>query len=140
MDANEMLEVFGGFDPTEHQKQASDRWGHTDAYRESAGRTSEYTKSDWERLRSEADEINQAFLALMRGGIPSESEQAMAEAQRHRDHISTWFYDCSPEIHAGLAEMYVADRRFTESIDKAGAGLAAYMSAAILANAARLPD
>jgi hypothetical protein len=29
--------------------------------------------------------------------------------------------------------MYVADRRFTENIDKAGEGLAAYMSEAISA-------
>jgi hypothetical protein len=33
--------------------------------------------------------------------------------------------------------MYVADHRFTENIDKTKAGLAAYMSEAIAANAER---
>ena len=59
----------------------------------------------------------------------------MAVAERHRAHISKWFYDCSPEIHRGLGQMYVADPRFTRNIDKAGPGLAQYMSAAIAANA-----
>ena len=134
MDAKEMLDGFGGFDPAEHQGEAHQRWGHTDAYRESARRTSEYTKSDWKRLGAEADEINQAFLELLGEGIPSDSDAAMAAAERHRDHISKWFYRCSPEIHVGLGEMYAADPRFTENIDKAMKGLAAYMSAAILAN------
>jgi MerR family transcriptional regulator, thiopeptide resistance regulator len=41
------------------------------------------------------------------------------------------------EMHRGLAEMCVADQRFTDTIDRYGAGLAAYLREAILANAAR---
>jgi hypothetical protein len=54
-------------------------------------------------------------------------------AERHRGHISKWFYQCSPEIHAGLGQMYVVDHRFTENIDKAKPGLAQYTSDAIAA-------
>jgi MerR family transcriptional regulator, thiopeptide resistance regulator len=28
----EMLEVFDGFDPSEHAAEAEERWGHTDAW------------------------------------------------------------------------------------------------------------
>ena len=53
--------------------------------------------------------------------------------ETHREHISRWFYDCSPEIHAGLGQMYIADQRFADNIDKSGEGLSAYLSAVIAA-------
>ena len=61
----------------------------------------------------------------------------MDVAERHRSHISKWFYACTSEIHAELGRMYVADPRFAERIDATAPGLAEYMSAAIGANAAR---
>lgn len=137
MNKEEMLEVFGDFDPTEYEAEARERWGDTDAYKESARRTARYTKQDWQRLGAEAAEINDTFIALMESGEPATSTEAMEAAERHRAHISKWFYECSLEIHQGLGQMYVADDRFTKNIDKAKEGLAAYMSEAIAANAAR---
>lgn len=137
MSTNEMLGVFGDFDPAEHEQEARERWGHTDAYKESARRTAEYTKEDWERLAAEAEEIYQAFMDLKEAAVPPDSEEAMDIAERHRAHIGDWFYECPPEIHVGLGEMYVQDSRFTEGIDKHGEGLAHYMSEAILANGVR---
>jgi len=138
MSTDQMLGVFGDFDPKQYEEEARERWGHTDAYRESALRTAEYTKDDWERLAAEADDIYRAFVDLQDRGIPPESTEAMEVAERHRAHIGDWFYECTPEIHVGLGEMYVQDPRFTENIDKHGEGLAAYMSEAILANGVRL--
>lgn len=138
MSADEMLGVFGDFDPAQHEEEARERWGHTDAYKESARRTSAYTKEDWERHAIESAAIYEAFVVLMDRGVAAESTEAMDLAERHRTLITDWFYDCTPEIHVGLGEMYVADPRFTESIDQHGDGLAAYMSDAILANGVRL--
>lgn len=135
MTNEEMLEVFGDFDPSQYEQEVEQRWGNTDAYRESARRTKSYTRADWQQIGREGAEINDAFLALMAAGVPADSPQARAAAERHRAHISKWFYDCSPEIHRGLGQMYLADPRFRENIDKAGTGLAAYMSAAIEAGA-----
>lgn len=137
MTNEEMLEVFGDFDPSEYEEEAKERWGDTDAYQESTRRVAGYTKDDWKAIQSEADAINQAFLKLMAAGTPADDAAAMDIAERHRAHISEWFYDCSKEMHAGLGRMYVADARFKENIDKAGEGLAEYMSAAIAANATR---
>ena len=137
MSSEEMLGVFGDFDPAEYEEEAKQRWGETDAYQQSARRTARYTKDDWAALGAEADEINRALLALMNAGTPADDPAAMDVAEQHRAHISRWFYDCPVEMHAGLGQMYAADSRFTENIDKAGEGLAEYMSAAIAANAAR---
>jgi len=137
MNKEDMLEVFGDFNPSEYEEEARERWGHTAAYKESQRRVARYTKDDWLAIGAEAAEINGAFLALRAAGAAADSPEAMAVAERHRAHLSKWFYECSHEMHAGLGRMYVEDRRFTENIDKAGEGLAAYMSEAIQANARR---
>ena len=137
MTNEEMLEVFGDFDPAQYEEETKERWGDTDAYRESARRVSRYTKDDWKAMQADADAINQDFLKLMAAGIPAGDPAAMDLAERHRLHITKWFYDCTKEIHAGLGQMYLADVRFKENIDKAGEGLAEFLSAAIAANAMR---
>jgi DNA-binding transcriptional MerR regulator len=134
MNNEEMLEVLDGYVPAEYEAEVRERWGETGAYQESVRRTATYTKQEWEQMGREADEINDAFLALMEAGAPADSAEAMALAERHRSHISKWFYECTPEMHTGLGSMYVADSRFTENIDKAGEGLARYLSDAIAAN------
>jgi DNA-binding transcriptional MerR regulator len=55
--------------------------------------------------------------------------------ERHREHISRRFYPCSPQMHRGLAEMYIADERFTRTYEREAEGLAAYFHDAIVANA-----
>ena len=137
MSSEEMLEVFGDFDPAQYEEEAKERWSESDAFKQSVQRTSGYTKDDWVTIGAENDAINQSFLALMAADTPADDPAAMDVAEQHRAHITKWYYDCSMEIHAGLGQMYVADVRFKENIDKAGEGLAEYMSAAIAANAAR---
>lgn len=138
MTAEDMLGVFGDFDPAEHQGEAEERWSGTAAYRESNRRVSGYTKEDWLQLNREAAAINRQLLDLMAKGVPADSVEAMDLAEEHRGHISKWFYQCTPDIHAGLGRMYVADLRFKENIDKTGEGLAQYLSKAIAADHERL--
>lgn len=133
----ERFEVFGDFDPEAHAAEVEERWGDSDAYRESARRTVSYTKADWERMKEESAEPVNALVAAMRAGSPADSPEAMGAAEAHRQHISRWFYDCTTEIHVGLAEMYVADPRFNATYEKIAPGLAQYLHDAILANAAR---
>ncbi len=133
LDNEEMLEVFGDFDPAEHESEIHQRWGETSARQESARRTASYTKQDWVQMGREADEVNAALGGLMEAVVPADSAQVMAVAEQHRAHISKWFYECTPEIHAGLGRMYIADQRFTENIDQTAPGLARYLSDAIAA-------
>jgi MerR family transcriptional regulator, thiopeptide resistance regulator len=133
----ERLEVFGDFDPHEHEAEVEERWGDTDAYRESARRTASYTKADWQRMKAEAAGPMNRLVAAMDAGSPADAAEAMDAADAHRQHISRWFYDCSYEVHVGLAEMYVADARFTATYEKVAPGLARYLHDAIKANAAR---
>jgi DNA-binding transcriptional MerR regulator len=127
--------MFNGFDPSEYEEEARERWGHTDAYRESARRTRSYGEDEWSEIRRESEQIVRELVLLMRAGQPADGDAARALAERHRQHISRWFYPCSPSMHRGLAEMYIADERFKGNYEREADGLAAYFHDAIVANA-----
>lgn len=129
--------LFDGFDPSLHAAEAKQRWGGTPAYAESSRRTRTYGAEQWAQIRGENDEIMAALAREQAASVPASSVTSMDLAQRHRLHIERWFYPCSSAIHCGLADMYEADSRFATNIDKHGAGLTPYLSAAIRANAAR---
>jgi len=133
----ERFEVFGDHDPAEHADEAKERWGETDAYKQSQQRTKSYGKEDWLAIRAESESITQRMAGAMAAGEPATGTAAMDVAEEHRRHIDRWFYDLGYPMHRGLAEMYLADPRFTANYENVAAGLAQYMHDAILANAAR---
>lgn len=133
----ERFEVFGDHDPDQYAAEVEERWGDTDAYRESMRRTRGYTRDDWARIKAEGQAAVDQLVAAMQAEKPADSPEAMDGAEAHRLQIDRNFYPVSYEMHVGLAEMYLADPRFTESYEKIAPGLAQYVHDAITANAAR---
>ncbi|GAA3595967.1 MerR family transcriptional regulator [Nonomuraea rosea] len=133
----ERLEVFGGFQPEDHDAEAERRWGSTDQYAQSRRRVATYTKADWLQLRAEGESIAADLVAAYKAGLPADGEHAMDLAERHRGHITRWFYTCTYEIHRCLGDMYPQDPRFTATYDELAPGLADYVRHAIHANARR---
>jgi DNA-binding transcriptional MerR regulator len=133
----ERFEVFGDFNPDDYTDEVEQRWGDTDAYRESARRTRGYTKADWQRFKAESEAITGRMASAMQAGLPATSTEAMDAAEAHRLQIDTWFYPCSRQMHAALGEMYVSDPRFTATYERIAPGLAQYVRDATVANAAR---
>jgi MerR family transcriptional regulator, thiopeptide resistance regulator len=135
---HEQLEVFGTDKVGgEWADEARERWGDTDAYRDSRRRTASYTKADWTRIKAEADSVLAGFAAALRAGLPASGAQATDLAERHRQHISQYFYECGYPVHRGLADMYLADPRFTQHYESVEPGLARYVHDAFHANADR---
>ncbi|MEI6405569.1 MAG: TipAS antibiotic-recognition domain-containing protein [Actinomycetes bacterium] len=121
-----------------HEKFASEAenlWGTTVAYEQSQQRLRHYTPEDIELSKKHAQEAVDLFLEAMRGDLPPDSELARQAAELHRSVITRWWYDCSYEMQANLAGMYVADSRFAENYNSQQQGLAQYIHDAILANA-----
>ncbi len=133
----DLKELFGDGFTDEYEQEAQQRWGETDAWKQSRSRTKRYTKADWEQVKQEADAVNAAFVAALRSGEPATSRLAMDAAEQHRLHIHDRFYDLDRTFHRGLADMYVADPRFTKTYEDLAPGLAAYVHDAIHANADR---
>ncbi len=104
----------------------------------SVRRASRYTAEDWARCKAESEQIYAAAAAAMTADTAAQDTAATAVAERHRLHIDRWFYPCSREMHARLADMYEADSRFAQTIDRYSQGLTGFLSAAIRANAAQL--
>ena len=132
----ERFEVFGDFNPEDYAAEVEERWGDTEGYKESQRRAASYTKADWQRINAEGQAAVDMVVAAMNGGKPADSQEAMDGAEAHRRQINDAFYDLSYEGHVGLAEMYLADARFTATYEKIAPGLAQYLHDAIKANAA----
>lgn len=134
----EQLEVFGTDQIEQHQQEAHERWGDTDAWKESQRRTAAYTKEDWVRIKAEAEANIERFAAALAAGEPADGAVARAIAEEHRQHLNTWFYACTPQMHRQIAAMFVADPRYTRTWDRYGEGFSQYVHDAIVANADRL--
>jgi DNA-binding transcriptional MerR regulator len=134
MQPEDFKKLFDGFDPTEHEAEARQRWGNTDAYKESARRTKQYGRAEWEGIKRESDAINARLRDLLIQGAAPSDPAVQAAVEDHRLHIARWYYPCSREMHHGLAEMYVADPRFTENLDKVAPGFARFLRDAIAAS------
>lgn len=135
MSNEDMKQLFDGFDPSAHETEVQARWGDTDAFEASTRRTRSYTKEDWHAIKAEATQIEEAFAEQLRQGARPTDRAVMDIAEQHRQHIDRWFYPCSPNRHAGLGDMYVADARFEAHYEEKAEGLARFIADAVRANA-----
>ena len=99
-----------------YAREAKQRWGHTEAWRESQARG-----KSAEQERTDADGLMDIFrrLGQYRDGSPAaaEAQALIAELQRY---ISSHYYNCTREILFGLGQMYAAGDEMNENIDRAG--------------------
>ncbi len=133
MGKKEMFEAFDMSVIENHKKKYAEetmqKYGHTDAYKESEKKTSGYTKEDWARIFEESGRIYKTIADNMdKGPADPEVQKAVAAWRRH---ITDSFYNCTPEIFRGLADLYEDDERFTANIDKIRPGLARFLSDAM---------
>ncbi len=129
--STDMSKIFDGFDPADHEAEAKERWGDTPAYKESRQRTQRYGEKEWAAIKAELSAIWSDGAAAMQAGHGPDGADGRAIAERHRQHIERWFYALTPDMHAGLADMWEADPRFAKNIDKHGEGLTQWVAAAV---------
>lgn len=126
---------FAGFDFSHnpYEKEARELWGDA-AVDEANARIAALSQSEREELAGRFKAIYEN-LAKVRH-LPADSAEAQAA-------IGEWYHflnqmgDYSLEAFKNLGEMYVADPRFTENIDKFGDGLAKFMREAMAVYAAK---
>lgn len=126
--------VMNAFDSSEFERyksEAKEKWGSTEAYQEHAERTKNYSKQKWNDLAGEMEHIMAEFSLHMKEGKTPDSADVQNLVKMLQDHITKNYYFCTNEILAGLGQMYVADERFRNNIDKHTDGTAAFVSKAI---------
>ena len=109
-----------------YAEEVRQRWGSTDAYKESQQRN-----TDFSQAASLLDAVFEEFAELDRSGISPDDEAAKVQVEKLQRCITDNFYTCTNEILAGLGQMYVADVRFKNYIDKHGEGTAEFVSQCI---------
>ncbi|MFJ2581323.1 MerR family transcriptional regulator [Kitasatospora aureofaciens] len=137
----ERFEVFGDvvFDLS-YATDAHLKWGDREGHQESLARAVAHSKEDWRQLMAEAGVWRAKLLVAFDRGLSWENEKVLDLAEEHRQHITRWFTPCPPEMHCRIADDYEADARAFALVVPAAEqrpGLAAYLRAAIGANAAR---
>ncbi len=114
----------------QYAKEAKEKWGATDAYKESTEKTKDYSKEKWSDINAGMNSLMADFAQCSNRFAP-ESNEAQALVKKWQDYITENYYTCTKEILAGLGEMYVADERFKSNIDKHGDSTAEFMCQAI---------
>lgn len=118
---------------SEYDKEVKERWGNTDAYKQSTARTSRYSKEDFAAAKVDQEAATEMFVYAFGNGLKPNGPEAQAAVDAHREAITKWFYDCSVEMQKQLALMYIEDHRFKQYYDGRALGLAQYVHDAIMA-------
>ena len=126
--------VMTAFDNSEFEKykaEVKEKWGKTDAYKEHEEKTRNYSKQKWNDITEGMDHIMKEFALCMRRDECPDSTEPQNLVKMLQNYITENYYFCTKEILAGLGQMYVADERFRNNIDKHADGTAAFISEAI---------
>ncbi|MBP3627193.1 MAG: TipAS antibiotic-recognition domain-containing protein [Clostridia bacterium] len=111
--------------------EVKQRWGDTDAYKEHKEKTANYTKEKWQEVNDGLNTVLTKFAKCKKEGCTADSDEAQMLVKELQDYITENYYTCTNEILAGLGQMYVADERFKNNIDKHGDGTAEFVAKAI---------
>lgn len=114
-----------------YKREAYDRWGNTDAYREHEKKTKNYTKEKWAEINDGLMSIFFEFAERKNKEFAINSSEVQSLVVKLREYITQNYYTCTNEILAGLGQMYACDERFKNNIDKYGEGTATFAAEAI---------
>lgn len=88
------------------------------------------TEEEYKEVTSLAEEVTKTLAEAFKTGDPS-GILAQKTADLHKRWLTFYWSEYSKEAHAGLAQMYVDDERFTAYYDKEQPGTAEFLSEAI---------
>lgn len=89
------------------------------------------SQEEYEEITSLSTQVDETLHAAFKIGNPA-GELAQKAADLHRQWLSYYWDSYTKEAHAGLAQMYVDDERFTAYYDKNIPGVAVFLRDAIL--------
>ncbi len=124
----ELYDPFKDDGIRQYQKEVEQRWGDTEAYKQSMQRVQKMTKEEMGNMKESAELLVQNLARSIDKGIRDKEVQALIA--EHYKGIQL-FYDCPFEMYRGLGKMYVDDPRFAIYYDRHRSGLAVFVRDAI---------
>jgi DNA-binding transcriptional MerR regulator len=128
-------EVFDGFDHTRYEDEVTQRWGR-DAYEKGDRWWRSLSDADKAAFQQQQVDIAAAFGAARAAGRAADSDDVQDLARRQVEWLSITQKPTRGYV-LGLAEMYVADPRFTANYDRHGTGTAVLVRDALTVYAHR---
>ncbi len=125
------MNTFDSSDFEKYTSEVQEKWGTRDAYKEHEEKTKNYSKQKWNDLASGMDRIMAEFAVCMGNGETPDSKEAQKLVQKLQSYITENYYLCTNNILVGLTQMYVADERFKNNIDKHADGTAEFILEAV---------
>ena len=122
-------ELYGNLTKEEYEKytaEAKERWGHTDAWKQSEERVKKMGKEGLQKVQKEGEKLTLEIANAMKQGLDPKSREVQLLIERHYEGLRA-FYEPNPEMYKGLANMYVDDERFKAFYEKVESGLAEYL-------------
>ncbi|MCP2033796.1 DNA-binding transcriptional MerR regulator [Planomicrobium sp. HSC-17F08] len=92
----------------------------------------EKEEEDLEEINREGNRIYNAVASLMH--LSPDAPQVQTEMKAYYILLNR-FYDCTPKMFRGLADLYASDSRFAKNIDQHGKGLSKYLKEAMYIHA-----
>ena len=116
--------LFDGFRNDPHAAEARERYGESavEAQRRAASWSDERSRE----IFDEGGAVHRDMAAAMTAGKPVDDPDVQAVVARHHAWVRH-FWTPGRDAYIGLGRLYVDDERFTQNIDKSGAGLAVYL-------------
>ncbi|MFA5651839.1 MAG: TipAS antibiotic-recognition domain-containing protein [Candidatus Paceibacterota bacterium] len=114
-----------------YKKEAQQKWGHTEAFKQSEERVKKLGKDGLKKVIDESEKLTNEIADAMKNGDYPSSENTQKLIAKHYEGLKA-FYEPNLILYKGLAEMYIQDERFKNNYEKVASGLAQYMHDAML--------
>jgi MerR family transcriptional regulator, thiopeptide resistance regulator len=125
----------------EYEKWLTDKYGGDMPERIARSRRKYERLSEAEKahLSEELMDLETAWAAAMKNGIPPDSTSLDSLLSRHRDWVATmWDKPCPAEAYAGLADLHLRHPDFVSRYEALGEGFSDYHAASMKAYARRI--
>lgn len=123
-------EFFNGFDPSQYEAEVHERWGDTWQYAESQEKWAAYSKDEKGAIKAQGDRLIIAMVGENPQAAPGDPEIQSAIAD-YLAYINKHFYACDHAQLRALADMWLADPRFSANFEKARTGGAEFVHQAV---------
>ncbi|MBL4938612.1 MerR family transcriptional regulator [Clostridium sp. YIM B02515] len=110
-------------------KEIREKYGD-ETVNKSNAKLNNMTQEEYDEVTKLGEEVLKTLKDAFKTGDPA-GELAQKAADLHRQWLSFYWDSYSKEAHAGVAQMYVADERFTAYYDKEQPGTAEFLRDAI---------
>ncbi|HSF82137.1 MAG TPA: MerR family transcriptional regulator [Anaerolineales bacterium] len=123
-------DYFAGFDESQYEGEARERWGHTPQYAESQKKWASYSKEQKEAIKAEGGSITLRMVGQSPDLAPDDPDVQAAIGDYYA-YLNKYFYTCEVSFLRGLADMWVEDPRFAINYERVREGGAEFVRQAV---------